>query len=252
MLEQEVAVEKICGSLRQDPLVKAVFLKGSMGRGEHDAHSDIDLYCLVDGKDEADFLKRRMDHLEAYREIVFYDDIHIIAPQLIAVFDNMLHLDLFTVTRETFPEKDYMKVLYDPDHELVAFTGMQGLEIKQDELDDDITDIAWFLFQYRKAADRGNHIWAVRMLGNVMQHLTRVLLHKHSPDRAQLGLKTLGRSLPPAVLQDVEDIFEYITPSHHETASLKIRQMVRREKDWLLSNTSIRPRIEFLLKEMIK
>lgn len=45
MLAQEIAVHKITESLQADRRVKAVFLKGSMGRGEYDEHSDID--CIV-------------------------------------------------------------------------------------------------------------------------------------------------------------------------------------------------------------
>ena len=56
MLPQELAVEKICSSLKNDPHVQAIFLKGSMGRNEHDEFSDIDLYCLVNKEDEEQFL----------------------------------------------------------------------------------------------------------------------------------------------------------------------------------------------------
>ncbi|WP_422124406.1 nucleotidyltransferase domain-containing protein [Planococcus sp. X10-3] len=252
MLQQEIAVEKICSSLKENQLVKAIFLKGSMGRDEHDEFSDIDLYCLVEQKDEETFLEERLEHLKAYRDIIFYDDIHIIAPQIIAVFDNLLHIDLFTVTKESFTQKDYFKSLHDPNNLLDEFVETQSLEISESELNDDITDVAWFLFQYNKAVERGNDIWAVRMLTNVMQHLGKVLLFKYSPNRAQLGLKTLHRSLPNAVLNEVEGIFEQITPMHHQKASKKIRQLVSSELDWILSHASERSRIEVLLKEAIK
>ncbi|WP_432363383.1 nucleotidyltransferase domain-containing protein [Sporosarcina sp. UB5] len=121
MLLQELAVEKIVASLKGDPYVKAIFLKGSMGRGEHDAHSDVDLYCLVDEADKKEFLANRVEHLRAYRDIILMEDIFIVAPQIIAVFDNMLHIDLFTVTKETFVGGDYFKVLYDPNHLMDEF-----------------------------------------------------------------------------------------------------------------------------------
>ncbi|WHT48473.1 nucleotidyltransferase domain-containing protein [Sporosarcina thermotolerans] len=80
MLPQELAVEKISESLKNDPLVQAIFLKGSMGRGEHDEHSDIDLYCLVNEEDEKEFLANQVKHLRAYRDIILMDDIFIVAP----------------------------------------------------------------------------------------------------------------------------------------------------------------------------
>lgn len=251
MLQQELAVERICSSLKKDKLVKAIFLKGSMGRGEHDEYSDIDLYCLVDEVDEELFLEKRLKHIKAYRDIIFYDPIYIIAPQMIAVFDNLLHIDLFTVTKENFNEKDYFKVLHDPSNILDDFVETQSLEISQSEFSDSVTDIAWFLFQYKKAIERGNDIWAVRMLTNVMEHLARVLLYKYCPGRAQLGLKTLSHSLPKDILMEVEGIFEQITPINHKGASSKIRRLLEKDYEWMLSSVSDRSVIEIFLKEMI-
>lgn len=252
LLQQELAVEKICTSLKKDNLVKAIFLKGSMGRGEHDEYSDIDLYCLVGNEDEDLFLNKRLEHIKAYREIIFYDDIYIIAPQIIVVFDNLLHLDLFTVTEQNFTEKDYFKVLHDPNNLLEQFNETQSLEVSKSEFSDSATDIAWFLFQYKKAIERGNDIWAVRMLTNVMEHLARVLLYKYCPERAQLGLKTLNQALPNHILNEVEAIFEKITPRNHAIASSKIRQLLAKEYEWILSQVSDRSLVEALLKEMVK
>ncbi|WP_228550233.1 nucleotidyltransferase domain-containing protein [Salinibacillus xinjiangensis] len=171
---QDEAVNEIVSSLKTDPLVKAIFLKGSMGRGEDDEYSDIDLYCLVEKQDEEHFLQNRLTHLRAYKDLLFYDDIFIIAPQIIAVYENMLHVDLFTVTEKTFKEKDYFKVLYDPQNRLEKFHKTQNLMLSSDEFRDDVMDVVWFLFQYKKSADRGNDIWSVSMLRHVMIHLGRV------------------------------------------------------------------------------
>jgi predicted nucleotidyltransferase len=40
-------IEAIVNSLKKDKRVESIFLKGSIGRGEQDEHSDIDLYCLL-------------------------------------------------------------------------------------------------------------------------------------------------------------------------------------------------------------
>ena len=42
-MKLEKVVETITTSLKQDEMVQAIFLKGSMGREEHDEHSDIDM-----------------------------------------------------------------------------------------------------------------------------------------------------------------------------------------------------------------
>lgn len=78
-----------------------------MGRGEHDAFSDVDLYVLVREEEKVAFLEDRLKHLQAYREIVFHEDIFIIAPQIIAVYDNLLHVDFYTVTEK---KRSYQKI----------------------------------------------------------------------------------------------------------------------------------------------
>lgn len=251
MLIQEQAVEKICASLTKDPCVQAVFLKGSMGRNEHDEHSDIDLYCLVREKDEKQFLEAREAHLRAYRPIIFQDDIFIIAPQLIAVYDNLLHIDLFTVTQESFPGKDYFRVLYDPEGLLDPFKAGQTLELKAEEFLDDVIDVAWFLFQYKKACARGNGLWAARMLTNVTDHLARILLHRYAPCRAQLGMKTLAQSLPQALFAEMAGIISSITPREHPAAAVRISLLIGKELEWILAALPEDAQIEPLLRRMI-
>ncbi len=252
-MKQEIAIEKISESLIADPLVRAIFLKGSMGRNEHDEFSDIDLYCLVDKENRDLFLHNRIKHLKAYKPIIFQDSVYIIAPQIIAVYEDLLHIDLFTVTSEDFPAKDYFKVLYDPENLLKSYIHTQGLAISLEQYRDDVIDTAWFLFQYKKSEDRGNHIWSVRMLSNVMEHLSRVLLYKYKPSRAQLGLKTLHTSLPASVKLQVEEIFNHITVHHHSMAALLISKLIAEEYDWMMDELpdSDRSQIEPLMNRML-
>ena len=251
MLPQEIAVQKITKSLRKDHRVQAVFLKGSMGRNEHDEHSDIDLYCLVEKEDEKEFLGNRLMHLQAYRPVTFQDDIFIIAPQLIAVFDDFLHIDLFTVTVETFSEKDFFKVLHDPKDKLTAFIGTQGLELSESEYRDHVNDVAWFLFQYKKAFSRGNGIWSVKMLANAAEHLARVLLYRYAPERAQLGLKSLQRSLPMELFGQMEEIFEAMTPARHAESAAAMSRLVKKELPWIKEHLADGAQIERLLQAML-
>ncbi|WP_186576744.1 nucleotidyltransferase domain-containing protein [Aquibacillus kalidii] len=232
---QEEALDQITASLKKDNLVKAIFVKGSMGRGEYDESSDIDLYCLVEKEDKEDFLTNRIDHLRSYREILFYDDIFIIAPQIIAIFDNMLHVDLFTVTEETLKEKDFIHVLHDPEHKLDRFIEKQNLFLSPDDFYSDAIDSVWFLFQYKKSAVRGNGLWSAAMLNQALTHFSKVLLHHYVPDRAQLGLKTLESSLPPNLLKEIKEISNNITPTTHKKAALLLQNILIQEKEWVLS-----------------
>ncbi|MFG6115420.1 nucleotidyltransferase domain-containing protein [Halobacillus sp. MO56] len=234
-MRQEIAVKKIVESLKRDSSVKSIFLKGSMGRGEHDEHSDVDLYCLVKGGEEKEFLLRRLEHLKAYKEIIFYDDIFIIAPQIIAVYEDWLHIDLFTVTEKNIQSKDYFTVLFDPEGVMESYESKQHLTLSEDEFHDHVLDTAWFLFQYKKAAERGNLTWAVEMLRYVMRHLSYVLLHHYAPDRALLGLKAVHEFLPSEKLDRYERIYETVTPSSHAVAVQGITKLLNDEFEWIRS-----------------
>nr|WP_255408434.1 nucleotidyltransferase domain-containing protein [Halobacillus sp. Marseille-P3879] len=230
-MRQYEAVQRITESLKQDDLVKAVFLKGSLGREEEDEHSDVDLYVLVD--DAEQFLPKRVRHLEAYRPLIFYDDIFIIAPQIIAVYEDLLHLDLFTVTNETIIHKDAFKVLYDPASRLNKHEVEYNLNLSDQEFVDAVEDSAFFLLQYKKAAGRGNDLWAVKMLTNVMENLARVLLCKYCPKRALLGLKTIERSLHKSLVLECKSIFKYTTVHDHPRAAYLIAELLDREFAWI-------------------
>lgn len=250
-MKQDEAVKIISESLMKDQRVKAIFLKGSMGRGEYDEYSDLDLYCLVDEEDEEIFLTHRLRHLESYRKILFYEDFFIIAPQIIAVFDNLLHVDLFTVTEATFKEKDFFRVLYDPEDRLSKFQSTQNLFLSTEEFTGCAYDIAWYLFQYNKANQRGNDLWAVEMLQHVMVNLSKVLLHRYKPEKAQLGLKSLESLLPSRQLDKVKAIFMYITPDTHRKSVSFIISLMNDEINWIESNVEKNSQAVPFIKMMI-
>ncbi|WP_181347513.1 nucleotidyltransferase domain-containing protein [Thalassobacillus sp. CUG 92003] len=249
---QEDAVQAITASLQRDALVQAVFLKGSMGRGEHDAYSDVDLYCLVEAQDEEAFLTRRLDHLKAYGDLLYVDTFFIIAPQILAVYDNLLHVDLFTVTETSFLNKDYFRVLHDPNNKLAPFRDFQDLSLSPQELHDHIDDTAFFLLQYHKAAGRGNDLWAVHVGHDIMIELAKVLLHHYNPRRAQLGLKTAGDALPASITNQITAIFNSLTPERHHDAVVKIKQLITGEMDWLACILEQRPYTKQLLHRMLE
>jgi predicted nucleotidyltransferase len=227
------AIEQLVARLKQDHAVEAIFLKGSFGRGEEDVHSDIDLYCLVSEERQTKFLSRRLSHLSVYRPIIWKDEIDIIAPQMTVVYDDLLHIDLFTVTLDSLNHKDQLRVLYDPKQQLTDFTDTCDLTLSAQEATDEAIDAVWFLFQYKKAAARGNDLWAVEMLRSALIKFAKVLLHHHTPDRAQLGLKTIPTTLPDGPRISLESIYEVLTPATHAEAAQRYLACLETERKTL-------------------
>lgn len=232
-MHQLHAIEQLVARLKQDPAVEAIFLKGSFGRGEEDVYSDIDLYCLVSEERITKFLTRRLTHLSVYRPIIWKDDIFIVAPQLIVVYDDLLHVDLFTVTRESLNHSDTIRVLYDPKGQLEAYVETSSLALGTQEAADEAIDSVWFLFQYQKAAGRGNGLWAVEMLRSALIKFAKVLLHRYVPDRAQLGLKTVPGYLPKTPRIRLEDIYGVLVPDTHTDAARLYREFLLAERSHL-------------------
>lgn len=226
-MRQHEAISKLTDVLQQDEAVQAIFLKGSFGRGEGDEHSDIDLYVMVAPDEVVDFLERRRQHLLAYRPILLEDDINIVAPQLIVVYDNFLHVDLFTVTSETLNGQDEITVLFDPDNRLEHHP--RSLTLAADDLYGHAFDTIWFFFQYTKARDRGNDIWAVEMLRQGMNHFAYVLAAHHEPTRSALGLKDVSAR----ARIDLRAWYESLTPTKHAEAARRYVARLEEEHPFL-------------------
>lgn len=212
-MRQHDAIDILTKEFQNDEAVQAIFLKGSFGRGEGDEYSDVDLYVMVASNELNSFLTRRRKHLAAYRPILLEDEIDIVAPQLIIVYDNFLHVDLFTVTSETLNGQDEIEVLFDPDDRLEYHP--RSLTLADDNLYEHAFDTIWFFFQYTKARDRGNDIWAVEMLRQGMNHFAYVLAAHHEPTRSALGLKDVAAQEHIAL----RHWYETLTPDRHHTAA---------------------------------
>lgn len=212
-MRQQAAIATLTNSLISDADVQAIFLKGSFGRGEADEHSDVDLYVMVASDSLNAFLSRRRAYLATYRPILLEDEIDIVAPQLIIVYDDFLHLDFFTVTTDTLNHQDTITVLYDPEHRLQHHSS--SLALSDSDLSGHVFDAIWFYFQYTKARDRGNDIWAVEMLRQGMTHFSYALAAHHEPERAALGLKDV------AARQRIEldSFYDTLTPNYHAKAA---------------------------------
>lgn len=243
-MRQQDAIATLTDSLISDTDVQAIFLKGSFGRGEADEHSDVDLYVMVAPDSLNAFLARRRNHLATYRPILLEDEINIVAPQLIIVYDDFLHLDFFTVTADTLNHQDMITVLYDPERRLQHHSS--SLALSATDLSGHVFDAIWFFFQYTKARDRGNDIWAVEMLRQGMSHFAYTLAAHHEPVRAALGLKDV------AARQQIEirTFYEALTPDHHATAARWYISRLEAERPFFETTASfevIRPFFESLV-----
>lgn len=134
MSKQKQAISAILAAVCEHPAVRAVFLKGSLATSNGDQYSDVDFYCLVDENKQAGFLQDRLPILANYKPVVYWSEQNFVGPQIVAVFADGLHFDLYTVTETNFPRQGQFKVLYDPENILARFSSQGIFPFQPDKL----------------------------------------------------------------------------------------------------------------------
>lgn len=203
MLYQWEAIQTITHALKERGDVLAVYLKGSFARGEEDPYSDVDLYCIVKEEAIESFLPIRIALLSTYRPILYSSEANFVGPQIVCVYDNGLHFDLYTQTLSTQSKTDVIKVLYDPENVLESYVA--GTFPLAEKACDTIFDECTFVgLEFFAAFKRGDYAWSMRLCSHHSGNLSLLLRHLYDPAQAQLGMKRLQRYLP----EDLRKRFE--------------------------------------------
>lgn len=191
-MKQHNAIDTVCDVLKQDNNVQAIYLKGSFAQGLEDMHSDVDMYCIVDEDHLDDFLSKRIAYLESYRPIIYWSEANFVGPQIVAVFNDRLHFDLYTQTLKNLSMVDEIKILYDP-HDLLKDYSAQPLSLTSADIVSLIHEFAFILLEFEAAYLRRDLLWASRLASHLSGELSIILRHTVQPHRAQLGLKKLTK-----------------------------------------------------------
>jgi hypothetical protein len=211
-MKQWDAIEKVLEKLREDPAIEAVFLKGSLGRQEGDEFSDVDLYCMVRPEMMDAYLPKRLNYLQAYRPLVYWSESNFVGPQIVAVFDDGLHFDLYAVTRESLRHTDQVLPLYDP-QDLLAGYVPEPLGLPADEIVTTFNSFCFSLVEFEANYGRKHLLWATRLASHLSADLSLLLRYRCDPDRAQLACKGLDRVLDPETAAEFQRVLDLLHPA---------------------------------------
>lgn len=199
-MKQWQAIQAVTERAKPCPEVKGIFIKGSLAKGQGDEWSDVDLYCLVDQAGLAGFLPQRLDLLKAYRPLIYTSESDFVGPQVVAVYEDGLHFDLYTVTPETFPLVGSFKALYDPIGLLAQWEGKtRDHSIPPEQAIASFKEFSFTLLEFHAAWMRQDLVWATRLASHLAGDLGLLLRYRHDPANAMLGSKRLESYLPPAL-----------------------------------------------------
>lgn len=79
--------------LSEDPDVIAIYLAGSLAKGDHDRYSDIDLHTVVRDGAKAKFIENKLHRPSRWGEVLFFEDSAPNSPLVVVHFDNFIKVD---------------------------------------------------------------------------------------------------------------------------------------------------------------
>lgn len=218
MTKQYDLIEYLVGVCSQLPMVKALYLKGSIARGHGDEYSDVDFYCLVDEEAMENMLFQRIEILEGYKKILFLEHVNFGSPQIIAIYEDNVHLD-FYVTHTTPQEgTDALKALYDPKCVLSQYQVVPQVTEKTD-LIERLNSIIYTAQEVYAAYGRKDSLWCHRLLSHMMADLGLVYSVLYQPNKPVVHLKGLWKALPESVRVELDEMIQASNPERYAEAA---------------------------------
>lgn len=114
---REVLLENALKDLTSNPHVLAIYLAGSLARGNFDNYSDIDLHTIVIAEKKVDFIKEKRIRASKWGQVLYYEDVHPSSPYVVIHYDSFLKVDSWYHAPEEVVPSIWLKgyeVLYDP------------------------------------------------------------------------------------------------------------------------------------------
>lgn len=244
-MKQLEAIEKVSEVVKNDCAVRAIFLKGSIARNDLDEYSDVDFYCLVEDGRIEEFLKKRVDYLEQYKPLIYWSETNFVGPQIVAVYDNGLHFDLYTVTLETLQRTDEIKVLYDPCSLLVEYESVP-LTISEDDFIENFHEFTFALLEFEAAYCRNDLLWASRLASHLSGDVSIILRYIYDKDNSKLGFKRLYKKLDTELHKKMIKAMDLSGPTHLPKGVVLLIEIVNEIIEKLPDITSSKINTEFL------
>jgi len=212
-MNRHKAVQVVSDDILKDGLVDALFLKGSIARGDDDDYSDVDMYAVVSSENLEAFLNKRIQYLEKYKPLVFWCEEDFVAPQIIGVFEDTLHFDLYTVKTDSIPQTDDIKVIFDKDGILDSYRKVP-LNVSSNYIIKEISEFAFTLLEFEAAYARKDYIWAIALFHLQIRRISFFTRFIHDAGNARLGLKRIHKAIPDDVYKEYISILEKATPTN--------------------------------------
>lgn len=221
---QQESIKKILSVVVKDTSVRSVFLKGSIARGESDEFSDVDLYCIIKEDEMKEFLNRRINYLEQYKPLIYWSEANFVGPQIVGVFENGLHFDLYAITYKSLQKTDEIKVLYDPENLLIDYKSAKS-DISYKEIAEYFNEFSFVLLEFEAAYCRNDLLWASRLASHLFGDLSMILSYIYDKEKSFVGLKRLHKNLDEGLYNRLLESNNLIGPAYLPSGVVKLSEI---------------------------
>ena len=198
-MDQQQLVGEIVSAVREDADLRALFLAGSLGRGDGDRFSDVDLVAVVERGAQEGFGARWRPAFEAITPVVFWYAPRGIATLHSAVTRDWLRCDLYVVAPDGLGgrARSTLAPLIDPDDLRAALPDTLPPGAPEPaRVQGPIEEFIRVLGLLPVAIGRGEYVVATRGAGLLRDKLIDLMLEDAAPPGVH-GALHLSRLLPP-------------------------------------------------------
>ncbi|MGZ9816857.1 nucleotidyltransferase domain-containing protein [Peribacillus simplex] len=115
--QRDILLENALKDLSANPDVLAIYLAGSLVKGNDDNYSDIDLHTVVNSKRKADFLKGKRNRANNWVNVTFHEDYNTSSPYVVTLYNTFVKVDSWYHASEEIVPSIWLKeveVIYAP------------------------------------------------------------------------------------------------------------------------------------------
>lgn len=165
-------LNRVQQDLEQDLDVLAIYLTGSLARGNADRYSDIDIHIIVKPEKLDGFIADKFGRAGRWGNVLFYEGIAA-SPVIVSHFDCFVKVDSWYHTVDDIQPSIWlkgMKVLYDPHGNLepvVQVSEEAVYKVSPAEVEFWRTKMLAFIHETYRAAQRGEPYYALGNLDSV-------------------------------------------------------------------------------------
>lgn len=165
-------LDRIRQDLEQDSDVLAIYLAGSLAKGNADSYSDIDLHTIVKPEKLEDFIANKFWRAGSWGNVLFYEGIAA-SPVIVSHFDCFIKVDSWYQTADDIQPSIWlkgMKILFDP-YGILEPVRQQSEEavykVSPAEVEFWRTKMLAFIHETYRAGMRGESYYALANLDSV-------------------------------------------------------------------------------------